>query len=91
MDKLKELQIVLDAWYTAFGTTQLTHAVERLRIAETRALKPLDEGEVEKEIRRCALGYVEDEQDIVRISITNISQAICQAHKEGKLFGKGGE
>lgn len=37
--KAKELQIVLDAWFEIFGTTQLTHASERLRAAEEKAEK----------------------------------------------------
>ena len=33
-EKIKELECVLSAWYTIFGTTQLTHAEDRLNSAE---------------------------------------------------------
>lgn len=33
-NKVKELETVLDAWYSVFGTTQLTHALARLEFAE---------------------------------------------------------
>ena len=32
--RIKELECVLDAWQSVFGTTQLTHAETRLRVAE---------------------------------------------------------
>lgn len=35
--KVKEIEIVLNAWHEIFGTTQLTHAAERLRVAEEKA------------------------------------------------------
>jgi hypothetical protein len=38
-DKIKELENKLEAWYTAFGTTQLTHALDRLNYAERWFIK----------------------------------------------------
>jgi len=34
-----QLNTILDAWYAAFGTNQLTHALARLEAAEKRAAK----------------------------------------------------
>lgn len=34
LKKVDELETVLDAWHTIFETTQLTHASDRLRVAE---------------------------------------------------------
>lgn len=41
--KCKELECVLDAWHTAFGTTQLTHALDRLQVAENKQGVELDD------------------------------------------------
>ena len=38
-DKYSELETVLDAWHTIFGTTQLTHAQAKLEQAEKEAEK----------------------------------------------------
>jgi len=45
--------------------------------------------DMENEIRRCAIGYTEPEQDIVRISITNICNALHTAgyRHEGEVRG----
>ena len=49
-DKVKELETVLEAWYSVFGTTQLTHAQARLEEAEKKTqLQPIDR-EVRSEI-----------------------------------------
>ena len=37
--KTEELQTVLDAWFEIFETNQLTHAIDRLRVAEAKAEK----------------------------------------------------
>ena len=34
-----QLNAMLDAWYAAFGTNQLTHALARIEAAEKRAAK----------------------------------------------------
>lgn len=41
-NKCKELECVLDAWHTAFGTTQLTHALDRLQVAESKQVEVSD-------------------------------------------------
>lgn len=56
-DRIKELEGVLEAWHTIFGTTQLTHAKDRLDVAERELEKlkrrvPLSEKEVDELIRR---------------------------------------
>ena len=38
-ERCKELETVLEAWYAVFGTTQLTHASDRLAVAEKNAKK----------------------------------------------------
>lgn len=50
-----ELRIELNAWYKAFGTTQLSHALVRLEMAERKTTKPAV-GSVE-EIRRIVNGW----------------------------------
>ncbi len=37
--RIKELECILGAWHNIFGTTQLTHADDRLRVAEEKASK----------------------------------------------------
>lgn len=43
--EMKEKETVLEAWFAVFGTTQLTHAKDRLDVAERKA----DKFEAEKE------------------------------------------
>jgi phage shock protein A len=38
-ERVKELECVIDAWHTIFGTTQLTHAQARLEVAESKVAK----------------------------------------------------
>ena len=38
-EKCQELETVLEAWYKVFGTTQLTHASDRLEAAEKKVKK----------------------------------------------------
>jgi hypothetical protein len=62
--KLNEKLIELAAWQSAFGTTQLTHATERLRLAESdRDLTKRDHARIKKALHRArenALEILED-------------------------------
>lgn len=50
MSKEKESRTELDAWHYGFGTSQLTHALERLRKAERD--RELLRTELERSVRR---------------------------------------
>lgn len=47
-DSTSELQTVLDAWYSIFGTSQLSHAQARLEVAEEKAKKYDSQPELER-------------------------------------------
>jgi len=52
--KCKELETIIEAWHTAFGTTQLTHALDRLETAERKIPKPEGKGLLQqKYVARC--------------------------------------
>ena len=46
--KCKELETIIEAWHTAFGTTQLTHALDRLETAERKIPEMATEEEILK-------------------------------------------
>jgi len=82
--KCKELETIIEAWHTAFGTTQLTHALDRLETAERQIPKPEGiELAMNDERNRLALKV-----DILTRDNKNLYRALEVAHqKEMSLLG----
>ncbi len=73
----RELEEQLGAWHSIFGTTQLSHAQERLRVAESAESKLQEvRGELERYTRKAesgkSLGDLYDENDSMREEISRL-------------------
>lgn len=79
MAKSREKETVLEAWFDVFGTTQLTHAKDRLDVAER---------EVERLNREMAKKVVLDEEKILDVFYEHILiMGDDEKHTLGDVYG----
>ena len=73
-ERIKELEFKLEAWFIAFGSTQLTHAIDNFEVVKAENAK-----------LTLSLGYSEQANAKLKEQIKELKQGVCKHEKNDEL------